>query len=101
MDSTGVDSFTKQVACPSSKTLLSYRLTALSAEVDRLVEWHLNNCDFCSAELQLLAFYCAPGKGDCRTPPIPVNLRVLAEALFRNSSEKPKSLFRAESTAAH
>src|SRR5215468_5685634 len=85
MDSSDGSSFTKQAACPSSKRLLEYRRYALPPEMSQLVEWHLEGCDFCWAEAQLLANYTAAEKGECRPPAIPVNLRVLAEALFRTS----------------
>jgi len=93
MVSSGVGSFTKQAACPSSKTLLEYRLIALAPEMSKLVEWHLNQCDFCWAELKLLVFHATAGKDEGRPPSIPVNLRVLAEALLFNSrspQQKPK-----------
>jgi len=46
--------FCKKARCPSSETLLRYRGCALGF-VERLtVERHLGNCDFCSAEIQLL-----------------------------------------------
>ena len=85
MVSSGGGSFSKEAACPSSKTLLNYRLETLAPETRQLVKWHLEGCDFCWSELQLLAYHAGTCKEECRTPAIPVNLRVLAEALFRNS----------------
>jgi hypothetical protein len=85
MDSSGVSTFAKQAACPSSKTLLAYRATALAPQMMQLVKWHLADCDFCWAEMRLLAFYAAPRKGECRSPAMPVNLRILAEALLHAS----------------
>ena len=81
MVSSGVGSFTKQAACPSSKILLEYRLTTLAAEMSKLVEWHLEECDFCWAEMKLLVHHVAT-REESRPPAIPVNLRVLAEALL-------------------
>jgi len=81
MVSSGVGSFTKQAACPSSKTLLEFRLIVLAAEMSKLVEWHLDKCDFCWAEMNLLVHHAA-GREESRPPAIPVNLRVLAEALL-------------------
>jgi len=80
MVSSGVGSFTKQAACPSSKILLDYRSGALAAEMNKLVEWHLEGCDFCWAEMNLLVHHVAGEES--RPPAIPVNLRVLAEALL-------------------
>ena len=84
MVSSGVGSFTKQAACPASKILLEYRLMTLAHEMSKLVEWHLEECDFCWSEVQLLTHHApqTPGKDEGRPPSIPVNLRVLAEALL-------------------
>jgi len=78
--------FQKTVACPSSSTLLSYRTTGLPRELVALVRLHLTACEFCSAELALLAFHTAPTKRDERSPEIPKNLRILAESLLCQSS---------------
>ena len=92
MVSSGVGAFTKQAACPSSKTLLEYRLNWLAPEMSKLVEWHLDQCDFCWAEMNILVHHAAPSKQEGRPPSIPVNLRVLAEALLikRSLSQKPR-----------
>ncbi|SRR6266566_468563 len=90
MVSQGVGSFKKQAACPSSKTLLDFCSVGLASEVSKLLEWHLDECDFCWAEMKLLAYYVAPCREEGRSPSIPVNLRLLAEALLLkcNSSEQ-------------
>jgi hypothetical protein len=49
-----------------------------------LVKWHLQECDFCWAEVQMLGHHNSPAKGEAKPPAIPVNLRILAEALLRN-----------------
>lgn len=85
MVSSGVDSFTKQAACPSSKALLDYRMNRLAAAMSILVKWHLEGCDFCWAEVQMLGHH-AQIQVEAKPPTIPVNLRVLAEALLRNKS---------------
>jgi hypothetical protein len=95
MVSSGVGSFTKQAACPSSRVLLDYRLTRLASELTKLVEWHLEECDFCWAEVRLLIHHtiAKESREDSRAPAMPVNLRVLAEALLfssRNQKHKPK-----------
>ena len=82
----GGSSFTKQAACPSSKALLDYRLNRLAAEMSTLVKWHLEGCDFCWAEVQVLEHHRTHPKGEVKPPAIPVNLRVLAEALLRSRS---------------
>lgn len=47
--------FEKQLSCPSSDSLLGYAKSSLSQASSRVVELHLADCDFCGAELQLLA----------------------------------------------
>jgi hypothetical protein len=92
MVSSGVGSFTKRAACPSSKILLEYRSATLAAEISKLVEWHLEGCDFCWAEMNLLGHHVA-ARNESRPPAIPVNLRVLAEALLfsrRPRQARPK-----------
>jgi hypothetical protein len=82
MKASSVNSFTKTTACPSSNVLLSYHSQALSPEIMSLVRHHLAGCDFCSAEMPLLAHYQKPRKGECKPPEIPINLRILAESLL-------------------
>ena len=74
--------FKKTASCPSSYILLSYRVHELSPEIRMLVAIHLGSCDFCSAEVSLLAHHKPPCRGECKPPEIPINLRLLAEALF-------------------
>lgn len=92
MVSSGVGSFTKQAACPSSKILLEYRLATLAPEMSKLVEWHLEECDFCWSEVKLLTHHSQQtvAREEGRPPSIPVNLRVLAEALL--FSRRPRQL---------
>jgi len=92
-------SFSKKLSCPSSNLLLSFRLQVLAPEINFLVKHHLGGCDFCYCELSLLAWYSSPVKGECRTPELPINLRVLAESILGKSerfmgenSDGPKGL---------
>ena len=73
--------FLKTAACPASKTLLSFRANSLSAKAATQVKEHLEGCDFCSAELPLLAHHKAGRKG-AKAPEIPMNLRILAESIL-------------------
>jgi len=79
--------FRKTAACPSSKTLLYFRTEKLSLEISTLVRYHLGSCDFCQAELSLLA-HChhRSPKTDDKTPEIPMNLRILAESILSQLS---------------
>lgn len=84
--------FTKALSCPSSSILLSFRRDSLSPEIMKLIKHHLVMCDFCQAELPLLAHYQAPVRGECKAPEIPINLRILAESLLgRNARARRKA----------
>jgi hypothetical protein len=82
MTTSSQNSFIKTIACPSSNLLLSFHFRALSPEIVTLVGHHLATCDFCCAEMPLLAHYKRPIKGECKPPEIPINLRILAESLL-------------------
>lgn len=86
MKSTSVRPFAKTVTCPSSSILLSFSSNTLSLEITSLVSNHLAACDFCSAEIPILAFYQTPLKGECKAPEIPIDLRILAESILGKSS---------------
>ena len=73
--------FQKTAACPASATLLSFRCRNLPAETDISVKEHLRDCDFCNAELPLLAHH-QPVSGGYKTPEIPMDLRILAESIL-------------------
>ena len=82
MKASSVKTFSKKLACPSSKLLLSFHNQALAPEINFLVKHHLAGCDFCYCEIPLLAFYTQPLKGESRLPELPINLRVLAESIL-------------------
>jgi len=73
--------FRKTAACPASITLLSFRENKLSARRANQVRNHLEVCDFCSAELPLLAHHKRT-TGGRKPPEIPMNLRILAESIL-------------------
>ncbi len=79
--------FLKTAACPTSATLLSLRGNTLSKKAVKRVSEHLESCDFCNAERQLLTHHRATRKG-FKAPEIPINLRILAEALIRGFPRK-------------
>jgi hypothetical protein len=82
MKASSVKSFSKTLACPSSNLLLSFHYQALPPKINFLVKHHLADCDFCSCEIPLLAFYSQPLKGEGRSPDLPINLRILAESIL-------------------
>jgi hypothetical protein len=79
--------FRKTAACPASTTLLSFRAEKLSPVVGTLVRQHLESCEFCSAELPLLAHHRAE-RNTPKTPEIPTNLRILAESILGEKTIK-------------
>lgn len=74
--------FRKTTACPASSTLVSYRTQKLSPEIRALVRKHLGVCEFCNAELRLLAHHKPLAGRTPQTPEIPTNLRILAESIL-------------------
>lgn len=85
--STTTVEFKKTAACPASATLLSFLCNNLPAEAATSVKEHLEGCDFCGAELPLLAHH-QPVTGSQRTPEIPMDLRILAESILATKSTK-------------
>ena len=69
-----------RVSCLSDTALVSLR--TLSAEAAVLVKDHLEVCDFCSAELPLLAHHTPGAERGLKTPEIPLDLRILAESIL-------------------
>jgi|ERR1700752_936703 len=84
--------FRKTAACPASSTLLSYRAEKLSRKLAGLVQTHLADCEFCAAELPLLAHH-KPGRRQPRPPEIPTNLRILAESILFDRINKIHKTF--------
>jgi len=73
--------FLKTAACPASATLLSFQGKTLPAKAATQVKQHLESCDFCNAESRLLAHH-KPGRKGLKAPEMPINLRILAEAIL-------------------
>lgn len=84
MGSSSTAEFRKTRSCPSAETLLLYRRAGLGHARRRKVVAHLAACDFCSAELQLLAHHPAtPALPYAPQPvPMPAALCRLAEDLL-------------------
>jgi hypothetical protein len=75
-------SFRKTATCPSANTLLLFRTGDLTSQMATLVTYHLQKCDFCRCEIMLLAHHRRGGNITEKTPDIPMNLRILAEAIL-------------------
>ena len=59
-----------------------YRTRNLAAGRMAWVASHLDECDFCGAELQLLTNYTPAEQEECAAAAMPANLRWLAEKLL-------------------
>jgi len=73
--------FGKSATCPSAEGLLAFSRAVLTPAQTQLVAVHLEECDFCGAELQLLERY------PCRAEAVPAveippGLRLLAESIL-------------------
>ena len=69
-------SFGKQSYCPTSHEILGYVEGSLGPLTRQRVEEHAFLCDFCGAELQLLA-NCTPVEDDYTPVPTPALIKVL------------------------
>ncbi len=85
MRTNNLTSFCKQASCPSAETLLSYSAHRLLSGRTARVAKHLAGCDFCCAELQLLAEFPQVDEGETQTAEIPLPLRRLAEEILAGS----------------
>ena len=85
MSSSFASLFCKTVGCPTSHVLLAYRSALLSPGDLAKVESHLDCCDFCSAELQLLTRYRSEAE-EYLFVEMPEHLRRLAEELLQRSA---------------
>lgn len=86
MPCTSTARFRKLRTCPSSETLLAFGRVARGARGRRAgrVAEHLESCDFCGAELQLLSRHAPPAGALPSAAPraLPEHLRRLAEDLL-------------------
>ena len=80
----GVITFCKRATCPSSEILLAYTTRELTTEQSVLIEEHLDACDFCGAEFQLLTKHAplTEAEEECAPVDMPSNLRCLAQSLL-------------------
>ena len=85
MNVSGLRPFCKKATCPPATYLVQYLSAQLSPDRIKRIELHLCSCDFCGAELQLLAKHSVTAdEGGCVTPVMPAHLRLLAQALLSN-----------------
>lgn len=76
-----VNIFAKSAACPSADELLAFAKSLLPVPQNQRVVAHLEECDFCRAELQMLERH--PGRPEAvPVAEMPPSLRVLAESIL-------------------
>ncbi len=82
MGSVSTAKFCKHKTCPSADMLLLYHDAVLARTLARAVETHLAECDFCNAELFLLAKFPPPHLPHYAPVAVPEPLYRLAKALL-------------------
>lgn len=83
MNLSGLRQFCKKASCPSANYLVQYLSEALPPKRVKRIERHLCSCDFCGAELQLLAKHPLNiEEVKYVTPVMPEHLSLLAKALL-------------------
>lgn len=75
--------FCKRAACPSAETLLYFQAERLSKTQKARVVSHLNQCDFCRAELHLLSHHDLAEARCTQTTEIPKHLQKLVESILK------------------
>jgi len=68
--------YAKQPYCPTSQEMVSYVAGSTSPLIRERIEQHSRLCDFCGAELQLLAKWAPIGE-DYTPAPTPAFIKVL------------------------
>lgn len=87
MPSTSTARFRKLRTCPQTEMLLTFCQGARTAARAGRVAEHVESCDFCGAEVQLLSRYAPPaGALPHAAHTMPTHLRRLAEDLLAEPS---------------
>ena len=87
MRSSSAAVFCKHKTCPSADVILSYCIATLAPEAERQVVNHLSVCEFCGAEMTMLAQHSpCETPADCASCEMPASLRRLAEDLLASQS---------------
>jgi hypothetical protein len=76
-----INMFRKSASCPSSDSLLGYQGRSIRLDERTRIETHLTFCDFCNAELQLLARFQRNTETSVPVE-MPTELRRMAERLL-------------------
>lgn len=83
-----MNSFAKQSNCPTSYEILSYVEDSIDPLSKQRVERHAGLCDFCGAELQMLAKY-TPAEEDYTPAPRPALISLLGVISVRSINVPP------------
>jgi hypothetical protein len=75
--------FCKSTSCPSSQELLAFADGEVLIKERRIIETHLEACEFCAAEVEFYSHYPQAEETVAKAE-IPVPLYELAEALLSN-----------------
>lgn len=86
MGSVSTAKFCKHKSCPSAEMLLGYTRATLAVELRRQLSAHLDACDFCDAELHLLAKFPPAGAASCPAVKVPFALYRLAKDVLSVST---------------
>ena len=87
MPSTSTARFRKLRTCPHTETLLIFCRGARTAAREGRVAEHVESCDFCGAEAQLLSRHTPPADAPpCDDLALPAHLRRLAEDVLAEPS---------------
>ena len=86
MRSSSTAEFRKQRNCPPAELLLRYSTSGAGCDSRQTIAEHLDTCDFCGAELQLLKHHPPVGEPVVARMELPVALRCLAESLLAEPS---------------
>ncbi len=81
MTSSSVTAFCKRSDCPAAESLLAYRARLISKAEGEAIARHLDECEFCGAELQLLV-RCPAKEECCKAAEVPPYLKILFEVMI-------------------
>lgn len=85
--------FSKNANCPSSQGLLAFQQGETSDTENKDIGGHLQNCEFCAAEVEFYA-RCPQAEGGCTVTEIPFPLFELARRLLDSEQENYRRLNR-------
>lgn len=82
MGSISTANFCKHKTCPSAEMLLGYTQATIGRELRQQMSAHLDDCDFCDAEMYLLSKFPPTGAATYQAVKIPRSLYRLAKDIL-------------------